>query len=184
MYSQPHSPPATGGPGGILSMARNVQAWLDARGRGAWIAAMILGFIFVWPLGLALLAYMIWSKRMFNRSCGEGRDTRDGRDGRGPWATHFGSQWGGRCGHRHQGGFRSSGNSAFDAYKEETLRRLQDEQEAFQSFLQRLREAKDKTEFDAFMEDRAKTARPASTDVGPSDPTRDQGRDQGRDGNL
>jgi predicted CopG family antitoxin len=155
-------------------MARNVQAWLDARGRGAWLAAMILGFVFVWPVGLALLAYMIWSKRMFNRSCGEGRDTS-----RGQWASHFGSQWGGKCGSRHGngfgGGFRSSGNTAFDAYKEETLRRLQDEQEAFQSFLQRLREAKDKTEFDAFMEDRAKSARPA-TDVGPSDP--------GRDGNL
>jgi predicted CopG family antitoxin len=160
-------------------MARNVQAWLDARGRGAWLAAMILGFVFVWPLGLALLAYMIWSKRMFNRSCGEGRDNTRHNCGH-----RFGSQWGdkmgawgdraGRWGDR-VGGFRSSGNTAFDAYKEETLRRLQDEQEAFQSFLQRLREAKDKTEFDAFMEDRAKSARPA-TDVGPSDP--------GRDGNL
>jgi hypothetical protein len=57
------------------------------------------------------------------------------------------------------GGFRSSGNGAFDAYREETIRRLMDEQEAFQSFLQRLRDAKDKTEFDAFMEDRAKTPR-------------------------
>lgn len=56
-------------------------------------------------------------------------------------------------------GFKSSGNSAFDAYKADTLRRLEDEQEAFEAFLQRLREAKDKSEFDAFMEDRAKTVR-------------------------
>ena len=42
------------------------EAWLDERGKGAWITAMVLGFIFVWPVGLALLAYMIWSKRMFN----------------------------------------------------------------------------------------------------------------------
>jgi hypothetical protein len=65
---------------------------------------------------------------------------------------------------------RSSGNSAFDAYKAETLRRLEDEQEAFEAFLQRLREAKDKTEFDAFMDDRAKAARtappPAATGEG------------------
>lgn len=51
---------------------------------------------------------------------------------------------------------RPSGNSAFDAYKAETIRRLQDEQEAFEAFLQRLRDAKDKSEFDAFMEDRAR----------------------------
>ena len=49
-----------------------------------------------------------------------------------------------------------TGNSAFDAYREDTLKRLEDEQTAFQSFLQRLREAKDKTEFDQFMDERAK----------------------------
>jgi hypothetical protein len=163
MYSQPQTQPAFRGPGGIFTMARNVEAWLDERGRKAWIVAMILGFVFVWPVGLALLAYMIWSKRMFNRSGGEGRDFT--RDGRGPWANHYGSQWGSKCGQRHAG-FRSSGNSAFDAYKEETLRRLSEEQEAFQSFLQRLRDAKDKTEFDAFMEDRAKSAQaPKAPDV-------------------
>ena len=44
------------------------EHWLDERGKGAWIAAMVLGFIFFWPIGLALLAYMIWSKRMFSKS--------------------------------------------------------------------------------------------------------------------
>ena len=29
----------------------------------------VLGFIAFWPIGLALLAYMIWSKRMFGKSC-------------------------------------------------------------------------------------------------------------------
>ncbi|MFW5655271.1 MAG: DUF2852 domain-containing protein, partial [Roseicyclus sp.] len=42
------------------------EAWLDARGKAAWIAAMVLGFVLFWPIGLALLAYMIWSKRMFS----------------------------------------------------------------------------------------------------------------------
>ncbi|MBM7066714.1 DUF2852 domain-containing protein [Actibacterium sp. 188UL27-1] len=113
------------------------EAWLDDRGKGAWIAAMVLGFVFFWPIGLAFLAYMIWSKRMFSGSCAKRRD------------------------HNHIRGmkFKSSGNIAFDAYKSETIRRLQDEQEAFEAFLERLRAAKDKSEFDQFMDDRAKSAR-------------------------
>lgn len=111
------------------------EAWLDRRGKAAWIAVMVLGFIFFWPVGLAVLAYMIWSKRMFNGSCGSRRSGT----------------------HRHaMAAMKPSGNSAFDAYKEETLRRLQDEQAAFESFLERLREAKDKAEFDQFMDDRAR----------------------------
>ncbi|MBL4627160.1 MAG: DUF2852 domain-containing protein [Roseicyclus sp.] len=115
---------------GWFSKAEN---WLDARGKGAWIVAMVLGFIFFWPVGLAFLAYMIWSKRMFNGSCKSRR-------------------------HTHGRNFRTSGNSAFDAYKTDTLRRLEDEQGAFESFLQRLRDAKDKSEFDSFMDDRKKAA--------------------------
>ncbi|PWJ20407.1 DUF2852 domain-containing protein [Jannaschia seohaensis] len=113
------------------------EAWLDERGKGAWIAVMVLGFIFFWPVGLALLAYLIWSKRMFSRtgtsmSC----TSRRARDA--------------------MRGMRSSGNAAFDSYKADTLRRLEEEQEAFEAYLQRLREAKDKAEFDQFMADRAK----------------------------
>jgi hypothetical protein len=116
------------------------EDWLDQRGKGAWIAAMVLAFILFWPIGLALLAYMIWSKRMFNSSCSSRRRS----------ASH--------------GVNRTSGNSAFDAYKAETLRRLEQEQDAFEAFLQRLREAKDKAEFDQFMEDRSKAARPRMDD--------------------
>jgi len=107
------------------------EAWLDNKGKGAWIAAMVLGFIFFWPIGLALLFYMIWSKKMFGKSCA--KRTRH--------SMHA---------------MNSSGNSAFDAYKTETLRRLEEEQENFEAFLQRLREAKDKAEFDDFMDQRAK----------------------------
>jgi hypothetical protein len=121
-----------------LAWFSRAETWLDTRGKGAWIAAMILGFFVFWPVGLALLAYMIWSKRMFNGSCRKGGQSR----------------------HRHySAAMKSSGNSAFDAYKAETLRRLEEEQEAFEAFLQRLREAKDKQEFDAFMDDRARTAK-------------------------
>jgi hypothetical protein len=56
------------------------------------------------------------------------------------------------------GTMKPSGNSAFDAYKADTLRRLEQEQEQFESFLERLREAKDKAEFDQFMDDRDRRA--------------------------
>jgi hypothetical protein len=60
----------------------------------------------------------------------------------------------------------SSGNRAFDEYRAETLRRLEDEQREFQEFLVRLREAKDKAEFDQFMADRR--GRPDITPPSPS----------------
>jgi len=107
------------------------EHWLDSKGKGAWIAAMVLAFIFVWPVGLALLAYMIWSGKM---TCKSNRIERD---------LHVS---------------RSTGNSAFDTYKADTLRRLEEEQENFEAFLQRLRDARDKAEFDQFMDDRAKAA--------------------------
>ncbi len=112
------------------------ETWLDDKGKGAWIAAMVLGFIFFWPVGLALLMYMIWSKRMFSgKSC----------------ARHNGS-----FSTRSFGAHRTTGNAAFDAYKADTLSRLEEEQNNFEAFLERLREAKDKSEFDQFMEERAK----------------------------
>ena len=61
----------------------------------------------------------------------------------------------------------SSGNTAFDAYKTDMLRRLEDEQTAFEAFLQRLRDAKDKSEFDAFMEDRARATRETAVQTTP-----------------
>ena len=112
------------------------ETWLDSKGKGAWIAAMVLGFIFVWPVGLALLFYMIWSKRMFKSSCRT--------------QNHMTK-------HAY-GAMKPSGNSAFDNYKADTLRRLEEEQGQFEAFLERLRAAKDKAEFDDFMDDRAKRA--------------------------
>lgn len=48
----------------------------------------------------------------------------------------------------------SSGNRAFDEYRADTLKRLDEEQRGFAEFLERLRSAKDKSEFDAFMAER------------------------------
>jgi hypothetical protein len=114
------------------SWLTRAERWLDDKGKGAWIAAMVLGFIFFWPVGLALLAYMIWSKRMFSGTSCAKRSKRT-------MMTQ-----------------RSTGNAAFDAYKADTLRRLEEEQTNFESFLERLREAKDKAEFDQFMDERAR----------------------------
>ena len=48
----------------------------------------------------------------------------------------------------------SSGNRAFDEYRTETLKRLEEEQREFKDFLERLRFAKDRSEFDQFMNER------------------------------
>ena len=119
----------------------------------AWIVLLILGFIVWWPVGLAILAFTFWSRNM---------------------GCHGGERWQrkmarmedkmGRMRER-MGGFGgwgppSSGNHAFDEYRAETLRRLEEEQREFRDFLDRLRFAKDKAEFDQFMADRRNRAAP------------------------
>ncbi len=59
----------------------------------------------------------------------------------------------------------SSGNNAFDEYRTETLKRLEDEEREFRSFLDRLRHAKDKSEFDQFMADRRNRPADRPTDT-------------------
>jgi hypothetical protein len=115
-----------------------LAARIDEYGKPAWTALMVLGFIIFWPLGLALLAFIIWSGRMGSKfgSCGW-RDGHARMGGRGTWWTP-----------------PTSGNRAFDEDREETLKRLEQEQSEFKDFLDRLRFAKDKTEFDQFMNER------------------------------
>jgi hypothetical protein len=125
---------------------------LDDFGKPAWITLMILGFIVFWPLGLTILGYMIWSGRM---RCGN-HVKRQNR------------MWHGMCGKasRHESRRNeSSGNSAFDEYRTDTLKRLEDEFEAFQEFLEQLRMAKDKEEFDNFMTSREQTGDDPSAPV-------------------
>jgi len=61
----------------------------------------------------------------------------------------------------------SSGNRAFDEYREETLKRLEEEQSEFKGFLDRLRHAKDKVEFDQFMAERRNRPTPPPADQQP-----------------
>ena len=123
---------------------------IDEYGRPAWIALVILGFLVWWPVGLTLLAFSVWSGRM---GCGRNSMER--------WQDKVSRMQSkmDRVRSRMQGDGGTfwqptSGNRAFDEYRTETLRRLEEEQREFQEFLARLREAKDKAEFDQFMSDR------------------------------
>jgi hypothetical protein len=139
-----------------------IAAKLDQFGRPAWIALMILGFFAWWPLGLVILAFTIGSGRMgcWNHN-GMGRwqnkmeRMQSKMDRMRTKMDGFGGDWWGTP--------PPSGNRAFDDYRQETLRRLEDEQKEFKEFLERLRFAKDRQEFDQFMSAR----RGQPTDPGP-----------------
>ena len=130
---------------------------LDDMGMPAWITLMVVSFVLFWPVGLLVLGYLIWSGRMgswrSNRGCG------------GKWSERNSVRRQARHIRR-----RSSGNVAFDEYREETLRRLEEEQIEFTNFLDKLRMAKDKAEFEQFMADRK---------TNPSQPTASENRDNG-----
>jgi Protein of unknown function (DUF2852) len=165
---------------GPWGAARGPEQWQQANGGQGWgnrpwggppfwtpygisrpaaIAFTVLGFMFWWPVGLALLIYMVGSGRMgcFGRrrramyqQYGQGGGPQNGGPQfAGPWSNW--RAW--ACG-PSGGSSATSGNRAFDEYKAETLRRMEEEQKDFGAFLDRLRFAKDKSEFDQFMADR------------------------------
>ena len=128
--------------------------------RPAWtpatIGLMVIGFMVFWPLGLAMLAYIIWGDRL------------DGfkRD----WKGAKGSMFAG-CGRhaRRSHGFARSGNVAFDDWREKELERLNEERrkldearDEFETYARELRRAKDQEEFDRFMSNRNKSTAPAT----------------------
>ena len=121
---------------------------IDEYGKGAWIGLTVLGFWLFWPIGMAVILFLAISGRLrgFRHEGGPGRwynASNADRSGGGSACS-----WGGRS------RTRSSGNAAFDDYRTETLRRLEEEQREFVDYLERLRQAKDKQEFDQFMADR------------------------------
>src|SRR4029450_12503860 len=101
-------------------------ARLDEVPRPMWFALAILGFIFWWPLGLAVLAYILWSGKM--GCCGIGFGNR-----RNDMNRQLQDWW------RQP---RTSGNQAFDEYRTVTLQRLEEERREFRDFLSCLRTAK------------------------------------------
>ena len=123
--------------------------------RPAWtpatIALMVIGFMVFWPLGLAMLAYIIFGDRLKNFK----KDANDNLDGM--FASCRSKFRGGRS---H--GFRSTtGNVAFDDWRDAELARLDEERrkldemrEQFDAYSRELRRAKDQEEFDRFMRER------------------------------
>ena len=108
---------------------------LDDIPRPLLIGMAILGFVFFWPIGLALIGYLFWSGKM---RCGRG----NGSDWQNKWRSRASF-------------YGSTGNQAFDDYRDETLRKLEEDAREFRGFVDRLRKAKDKEEFDRFMSERS-----------------------------
>jgi len=123
------------------------------------VLAMVLGFVVFWPLGLAVLAYILWGERFgwspanaerwVNRQKQAGGWCRGGDQAR---RNHGFSAW---------GNGPSSGNAAFDTYREEQLKRLDEERRRldeevgeFHDYMRNLRMARDREEFDRFLRDR------------------------------
>jgi hypothetical protein len=127
----------------------------------------VLGFMWWWPLGLIMLGFLIargrcgfWRRPiaagdgpMFDWE--HGRDRFDRKMARMQEKMDFMRARMDRVRSRGEWfGSSASGNRAFDDYRAETLKRLEDEQREFKDFLARLRFAKDRQEFDQFMTER------------------------------
>ncbi|KQT83990.1 DUF2852 domain-containing protein [Aurantimonas sp. Leaf443] len=130
--------------------------------RPAWtpatIALMVLGFMVYWPLGLAVLAYILWGDRLeaFRTDVNRSTDRFLGAFRRSGARVPFAAA--------------RTGNVAFDDWRDAELARLDEERRRlneaaaeFESYARELRRAKDQEEFDRFMTDRRRTER--SSDV-------------------
>jgi hypothetical protein len=140
------------------------------------IVLMVLSFIWWWPLGLLLLGFMIARRKygywrhpayageepMLDRGCGDRWDRKMAR------MQEKMARMRARMDRRGGFGAASSGNRAFDDYRTETLKRLEDEQREFKDFLDHLRVAKDRAEFDQFMA--ARRPRPQEPGAQPEPP--------------
>jgi hypothetical protein len=109
-----------------------------------WILLLVFSFWISLPLGVVLFAYLLWSGRL---EAWKQAGLNLWHEGMGPM-RYPGTWW----------PPRTTGNNTFDQYRADTLRRLEDEEREFKVFLDRLRAAKDKAEFDQFMADRRNRA--------------------------
>ena len=154
------------------------------------IVLTVLGFLWWWPLGLLILAFLIVRRGRFGRLpayAGDG-PAFEREHAHDRWERHA-DRWerkAARMQHKMERfrakmervssrsgfGLSGSGNRAFDDYREETLKRLEDEQREFKDFLARLRFAKDRAEFDQFMGERR--PRPLDPDTQAGSDRRDE----------
>ena len=148
--------------------------WAGARWRrgSRWspfeIVAMILGFIVFWPIGLAILGYKFWQSRyggpdLQTLANEKWQDARTMMNSNSAW-----SSWG--CGGAAKRANRfyasTSGNAAFDEWRtaelvrlDEERRKLDEAQRDFAEYVDAIRRAKDREEFERFMAERR--SRPA-----------------------
>jgi hypothetical protein len=120
---------------------------------------MIAGFVVFWPAGLVVLGWKLnWFGfgEWFDGKFGTSRMTPEGQ------GFAFGCKRRGGPREPRDGLGRDSGNSAFDGWKQAEIARLQAEfdalaerQREFEDFLLHLREAKDREEFERFMQRRS-----------------------------
>ena len=144
--------------------------WASARWRrgSRWTAfeiiAMILGFIVFWPIGLAILGYKFWQSRYGGPDL-QTMATNKWQDARTMMSSNStrGSSW--RCGGAMRSASRfytpSTGNAAFDEWRtaelarlDEERRKLDDAQREFAEYVDAIRRAKDREEFERFMAER------------------------------
>ncbi len=139
----------------------NTSALIRPAWTPATIALMVIGFMVFWPLGLAMLAYIIWGDRLD----GFKRDVNRATDG-----VFAGCRRGADRAHRWGHGSARTGNVAFDDWREKELERLAEERRKldealaeFDEYARELRRAKDQEEFDRFMAQRNRSTTPAPT---------------------
>jgi hypothetical protein len=172
---------AVGGSGGAQDFGPRDWAGASWRGRGCagsrWslfeVVAMVLGFIVFWPIGLAILGFKIWQ-----RKAGYAGDLQTVAQDK--WREARSAMWGGSNGGgswRGRHGFyaSSTGNSAFDDWKnaeiarlEEERRKLQEAHREFSAFVENIRRAKDREEFERFMNERRNRPADSTPGQGPS----------------
>lgn len=147
----------------------------SCRRRSGWgwhpleLAAMVLGFILFWPVGLAILFLKIWQ-----RKTGHSGDMMDAANAvftqSGDWARNkargFASP-GSNAPPAWRQGPAPTGNSAFDGWRaaelarlEEERRKLMEAEREFAEHIENLRRARDAEEFDRFMQ--ARNPKPAA----------------------
>jgi hypothetical protein len=144
--------------------------WANARwrrGGSRWtafeITAMVLGFIVFWPIGLAILGYKLWQHRYGGPDL-QTLATNKWQEARAMMGSN--SSWGCGAMKRASGFYSASGNAAFDEWRTAELARLDEErrkldqaQREFAEYVDAIRRAKDREEFERFMAERR--ARPA-----------------------
>jgi hypothetical protein len=116
------------------------------------VAAVVLGFFIFWPIGLALLFLKLWGKSfgyqgdLFSFAAEQGAKVKTA------FADARESGWAGPS------FMQSTGNVAFDEWREGELARLEEErrkladaEREFAEHIAELRRARDRDEFDSFM---------------------------------